>query len=131
MTILQTKILGIESVKPSQQGQGLVEAVLALSFLSLILIPILLSGLYFGIFRTYLEYQSHELLVCEASRLQTVNCQGRFQKSLQSYLLYGKIEKFAVHSSDNKIQMFLNLDFASTYRWNFQKSILLPLEASR
>jgi hypothetical protein len=114
----------------NERGQATIEALVAtLSLLSFTVL--FLSLFYFLSLKAYLQFASHELLVCREIKESSL-CDYNFYKDLKKYLNFGKIDQFQAQRQNNRQSMSLKLSFRvlgfKDFQWVYRDQISLPLK---
>jgi hypothetical protein len=92
----------------------------------------LLFLIYFCAIKTYLQFSSHEMLVCREIS-EPWACEKKFKKELQAYLRFGEIESCWARKDPNKQLLHLQLSFTVLHKkiqWKYEDEIRLPLQGS-
>lgn len=113
----------------NHRGQSSIEAVIAALAL-IILIQALLVIVYFSSLKLFLDYRSHESMVC-ATQNSPALCRQLLKSDIERFLAFGKIENLSLSKSKQKISVFVVLKFSilrSQYLWKFKDDIALPLK---
>jgi hypothetical protein len=93
---------------------------------------LLLGLIYFCTLKTYLQYSSHEFLVCREISDPWL-CEKKFKRELQSVLRFGQIESMWARQETQRQFLHLHLSFSALQRkisWIYEDEILLPLKGS-
>lgn len=122
-------IQGIPS--PRNKGQALLEAVVALP--ALMAFAVFLLGLLAACaFQTYLQFISHEFLICRETS-DPWSCEKKFRAELKSTLPFGRIESLWAIKEPHRQRLELRLSFSvwkERIRWLRKDEIQLPLRGS-
>lgn len=114
----------------NEKGQSLLELLFA-SLATIALAQILLLLIYFSSLRMYLDYRTHEALLCISQHSPSV-CRLQFQKELQAFLIYGRIESLSLEKYSYKVSAKIIFRFpfiSQNILWKFQDHLSLPLKS--
>ena len=116
----------------NSRGQATLEAVVC-SLGLFAFVAFLFTALFFSVLHTYLQFSSHELLVCR--QIQNPNqCDSKFRKELQSFLPFGRVGSVSVQTFPSSEKLFLVLHFSIPLKkevtFKYQDEIHLPLRSS-
>lgn len=109
----------------------MLEAVVASGAL-LAFASLLLGLIYFCALKTYLQYSSHEFLVCREIS-DPWFCEKKFKRELQSVLRFGQVESMWARQESKRQFLHLKLSFSALQRnvsWIYEDEISLPLKGS-
>ncbi len=116
----------------NSRGQATLEAAVVSAALVL-WVGLLMGLIYFSVLKTYLQYSSHEFLVCREIS-DPWACESQFKKEIQNALSnFGRIEAFWVRQEHQKQVLTLKLKFKILKKeifWNYKDQIQLPLKGS-
>ena len=113
----------------NRRGQSSIEAVIAALALVL-LIQTLLVVVYCSSLKMFLDYRSHESMVC-ATQNSPATCRQQLVRDIEKFLAFGTLELLSLSKSKQKVSVFISLRFSllrSHYTWKFKDEISLPLK---
>jgi len=113
----------------SQRGQSSIEAAIAALAL-LLLIQTLLVVVYGSSLKMFLDYRSHESMVC-ATQNSPATCRQQLKNEIEKFLSFGTLELVNLTKSKQKVSVHILLSFSllrSHFTWKFKDEIALPLK---
>lgn len=116
----------------NSRGQATLEAAVVSAALVL-WVGLLMGLIYISVLKTYLQYSSHEFLVCREISDPWI-CESQFKNEIQNALSnFGRIELLWARKEHQKQVLTLKLKFKilkKDIRWNYKDQIQLPLKGS-
>ncbi len=119
-----------------QKGQATLETLISL-VLAIPLLALVFLLLYFSFIKNYIDFQSHEALVCEVSQRtnQSIrDCKRHLKDKIESVLFFAKLEQMQFQKTRSDQTVHLSISIFSiqpekSIQWNLRKSI--PVELTK